>query len=74
MTMTSGMKKIAVIGGGVSGLASAYYIKKAAREQGRPVQVDLFERENRPGGKFDAHRENGYIVEAGPNGFLYIIG
>jgi oxygen-dependent protoporphyrinogen oxidase len=68
--MSTGKNKIAVIGGGVSGLATAYYIKKTARERGCSVQVDLFERENRPGGKFDAYRENGYIVEAGPNGFL----
>jgi oxygen-dependent protoporphyrinogen oxidase len=70
MTMTSGTKKVAVVGGGVSGLASAYYIRKAALDQGRQLQVDVFERENRPGGKFDACRESGYIIEAGPNGFL----
>jgi oxygen-dependent protoporphyrinogen oxidase len=34
------------------------------------VQVDLFEKEQRPGGKFDAVRELGYTVEGGPNGFL----
>jgi len=70
MTMPSDHRKIAVIGGGVSGLAAAYYIKKEAEGQGRQVQVDLFEREDRPGGKFEAHRENGYLVEGGPNGFL----
>ena len=37
---------------------------------GSLVQVDLFEGEKRVGGKFDAHTESGYTVEAGPNGFL----
>ena len=68
--MSSDLKKIAVIGGGVSGLAAAYFIRKEAKEQGRQVQVDLFERESRPGGKFEARKEHGYLVEGGPNGFL----
>ncbi|UCG39363.1 MAG: protoporphyrinogen oxidase [bacterium] len=68
--MPSGTRRIAVIGGGISGLAAAYFVTRMARQQGRPVRVDLFERENRPGGKFDATRKDGYIVEAGPNGFL----
>ena len=68
--MPSDLKKIAVIGGGVSGLATAYFIRKEANAQGRKVQVDLFEREDRPGGKFEARKESGYLVEGGPNGFL----
>jgi len=63
-------RRIAVIGGGVSGLAAAYFVKKIARGKGRPVQVELFEEEARAGGKFDARLQNGYTVEAGPNGFL----
>lgn len=70
MSTSSDTRRIAVIGGGISGLATAHFIKKIARNQGRPVQVDLFERETRAGGKFDAHLDSGYIVEAGPNGFL----
>ena len=70
MSTSSDTRKIVVIGGGISGLAAAHFIKKIARNQGRSVQVDLFEGESRPGGKFDARSENGYTVEAGPNGFL----
>jgi oxygen-dependent protoporphyrinogen oxidase len=66
----SDTRKIVVIGGGISGLAAAHFVKKIARNQGRSVQVDLFEGENRPGGKFDARSDSGYTVEAGPNGFL----
>jgi len=70
VSTSSDTRKIVVIGGGISGLAAAYFAKKMARSQGRKVQVDLFEKEIRAGGKFDSRTDNGYIVEAGPNGFL----
>jgi len=70
MSTSSSIKKIAIIGGGISGLAAAHFVKKIAHDQERPIQVDLFEMEARPGGKFDAHSDSGYTVEAGPNGFL----
>lgn len=66
----SDIKKVAVIGGGISGLSAAWFVKKMAAQQGRRVQVDLFEREQRPGGKFEAVQEQGFTVEGGPNGFL----
>ncbi len=68
--MSSQSRKIAVIGGGISGLSAAWFVRKIARQQGRPVQVDLFEREQRPGGKFEAVQDQGFTVEGGPNGFL----
>ncbi len=56
--------KVAVIGGGISGLATAFYLKM------KGVDVELFEKEKRLGGKMRTVREKGYIVETGPNGFL----
>ena len=70
MSTSSDTRRILVVGGGISGLAAVHLVKKIARNQGRSVQVDLFEGENRPGGKFDARSDSGYTVEAGPNGFL----
>lgn len=63
-------KVVVVVGGGVSGLAAAHFAKKAARESGLALKIVLFEQEKRAGGKFDAQRRDGYLVEAGPNGFL----
>ncbi|MBN2719492.1 MAG: protoporphyrinogen oxidase [Proteobacteria bacterium] len=63
-------KKIAVIGGGISGLATAWFLREEALKQGRRIQVDLFEKEARPGGKFETVEQEGYIIEGGPNGFL----
>jgi oxygen-dependent protoporphyrinogen oxidase len=67
---SSDTRRIVIIGGGISGLAAAHFIKKIASKQGRSVKVDLFEEEERAGGKFDAVHDRGYTVEAGPNGFL----
>jgi len=70
LSRSGDIRRIVVIGGGVSGLSAAYFAKTLAHRNGHPVQVDLFEREPRPGGKFQARFEDGFIVEAGPNGFL----
>ncbi|MDF1535876.1 MAG: protoporphyrinogen oxidase [bacterium] len=63
-------RRIAVIGGGISGLSAAWFVRRIARQQGRPVQVDLFEKKERPGGKFETVKDQGFTIEGGPNGFL----
>ena len=64
------MKKIAVIGAGISGLSTAYTIERLAGEVGLDVEVTVFEREERTGGKILSIKEEGYLCEWGPNGFL----
>ena len=58
------MKRIAIIGGGISGLTAAY------RLRARGFSVTLFEAEERPGGKARGERRGGYLLENGPNGWL----
>ncbi len=64
------MKNIVVIGGGISGLTTAFYIKKLSRDAGREVTVTLFEASGRVGGKIWSDKQNGYLCEVGANGFL----
>ena len=64
------MKKVAVVGGGISGLATAYEIDKRLRASGGHYELRLFEAEARVGGKIGAARRDGFVCEAGPNGFL----
>ncbi|PLY04087.1 MAG: protoporphyrinogen oxidase [Desulfuromonas sp.] len=64
------MTRIAVIGAGISGLATAYAIELAAREAGLDADVMVLEKETRTGGKIWSIREEGFICEWGPNGFL----
>jgi len=58
--------KIAIVGGGISGLATAYYIK----EQKPDVQITLFEKEKQLGGKMKTKEVDGFLFEEGSNGFL----
>ena len=64
------MKKVVVIGGGLSGLSAARAVKDAAAERGIGVELTLLEKDDVPGGKIRSLREDGYLCETGPNGFL----
>ncbi|MFL5348058.1 MAG: protoporphyrinogen oxidase [Hyalangium sp.] len=58
------MTVIAVIGGGISGLALAYRL----RARGKDAVV--LEGENRLGGNIQTRQRDGLVTEAGPNSFL----
>lgn len=62
--------KVAVVGGGIAGLASAYYLLKEARAAGLPVDVLLLEKENRVGGRIITEKVDGFTIEGGPDCFL----
>lgn len=55
------MKKVAVVGGGITGLAAAFQLHRAGLE---PL---VFEAGATGGGVIRSHRDDGFLVEAGPN-------
>ncbi|PNZ26143.1 protoporphyrinogen oxidase [Staphylococcus petrasii] len=59
-------KKVAIIGAGITGLASAYYFKHYKPE----MDVTIFEATQRPGGKIQTYRKDGYTIELGPESYL----
>jgi len=61
--------RIAIIGGGIAGLATAYELELAARE-GMPVEYDLFEAGPRLGGVISSSIVDGTVIEHGPDSFL----
>ena len=63
-------RKVAVVGGGIAGLAAAYELTKQAREQNLPLTVDLFESRDRLGGVILTEREGDYVLDAGPDAML----
>jgi oxygen-dependent protoporphyrinogen oxidase len=63
------MKRVAIIGGGISGLSAAYAIEEK-RWSGAPVEYVLFESSPRLGGVLVTDRVDGCLVEAGPDSFL----
>lgn len=58
------MAKIAVIGGGISGLTAAYHLRRSGAH---PV---LFEHGPRLGGAVRTFRHQGWLLEAGPDSLL----
>jgi oxygen-dependent protoporphyrinogen oxidase len=63
------MKRIAIVGGGISGLSAAFYLEKA-RAAGAELEYSLFESGQRLGGSMYSDRVEGCLVEAGPDSFL----
>lgn len=59
-------KNVAIIGAGITGLTSAYYMKK----QNPHLNVTIYEATNRPGGKIQTYRKDGYTIELGPESYL----
>jgi len=64
------MKKVIVIGAGISGLATAFEIREKAKAAGIAVDVQILEAASRPGGKMHTEIVDGYVCEWGPNGYL----
>ena len=59
------MKHVLIIGAGISGLATAYLLKKEF-----PVKLTIIEKEMRVGGKIGSTEEAGYVFDWTANGFL----
>ena len=64
------MTRIAIVGGGISGLATAYAIEHVAAARGLKVETVVLEKNTRLGGKIESIKDEGYLCEWGPNGFL----
>ncbi len=64
------MKRVVVVGGGVAGLTTALHLKDRAGEVADGVEVILLEGRDQLGGNIRTDRENGWIIEWGPNGYL----
>ena len=64
MRSTNSPVRVAVIGGGVTGLTAATELRRAG------VEVTVFEGAARPGGVVAAEREDGWLRELGPNSLL----
>ncbi|MBI5407737.1 MAG: protoporphyrinogen oxidase [Nitrospirae bacterium] len=60
------MKRIAIVGGGLSGLATACALLGKKEE----FDVSVLESEPRPGGKIWTDKADGFLCEKGANGFL----
>jgi oxygen-dependent protoporphyrinogen oxidase len=58
--------RIVIVGAGVSGLSAAFRLQERLPD----AAITILEHGDRPGGTAWTIRDNGFIVEIGPNGFL----
>ena len=56
--------QVAVVGGGISGLALGFHLQRLG------IDVHVFESQARAGGNIRSERRSGYLLEWGPNGWL----
>ncbi len=64
------MPHIAIIGGGIAGLSTAYYLQKQIEVKNLPIHYSLLEAGLRLGGKMLTEQVDGYTIEAGPDSFI----
>lgn len=69
LTETPAKKSVAVIGGGISGLAAAYYLQQASSE----IEVHLFEASHRLGGVIETSHDHSSTIELGADNFATLI-
>ncbi len=59
-----------VIGGGITGLSTAYRLRQEAEERDIPLKITLLEASNNVGGVIQTEHRDGFIVEHGPDAFI----
>ncbi|HVQ36036.1 MAG TPA: protoporphyrinogen oxidase [Pyrinomonadaceae bacterium] len=64
------MKRIVIIGGGITGLAAAHRVLELCSASGRQVQLTLLEAGPRLGGIVQTHERDGFLLEQGPDSFI----
>lgn len=63
------MKRVAIVGGGISGLSTAFYLERL-RRAGAQLEYRLLESGSRLGGVIRTEHFDDCLIEAGPDSFL----
>jgi protoporphyrinogen/coproporphyrinogen III oxidase len=63
-------KRVVIIGGGITGLTTAYYLQQEIKDKYLPIEVKLVEATHRLGGKVHTLKRDGYVIEKGPDSCL----
>ncbi len=64
------MRRVAILGAGVSGLSAALDLLDAKRERGVDLDLAVYERSIRAGGCIQTLHDGGYTMELGPDSLL----
>ena len=64
------MKRIAIIGGGISGLAAAHRLIELSKINQQPIHLTLLEASGQLGGTIQTAEQDGFLIERGPDSFI----
>jgi oxygen-dependent protoporphyrinogen oxidase len=64
------VKRIIIIGGGITGLAAAHRLLERGSELSLPLEIVLLEASSRLGGTIQTDFRDGFLLERGPDSFL----
>lgn len=64
------VKKIVIVGGGITGLTTAYYLQEKLARMNGDYDIQVLEASNRVGGKIHTVHRDGFILERGADSFL----
>lgn len=62
--------RIAVIGGGITGLSAAFQLTELRDQTGKSVEITLYEASHRLGGAFGSEQIGDYLIETGADSFI----
>src|SRR3954451_16747305 len=64
------LRRVAVIGAGITGLSAAHRLLELARERSLEIDVLVLEGGGRAGGVIATERRDGFLLEGGPESFI----
>ncbi len=64
------VKRIVIIGGGITGLAAAHRLLELSRGSPDPIEINVLEASHRPGGVLKTTERDGFLIEGGADSFI----
>lgn len=68
--MSDASRKVVIVGGGLTGLSAAFYIRKYYKDKGCKPEIVILEKDKVLGGKIETLHRDGFVIEKGPDSFL----
>lgn len=64
------VRRVLIVGGGISGLSAAHHAGELARARGEAIELRVWDAGRRPGGVIETSRRDGLLWEGGPDSFI----
>ena len=64
------MKRIAIIGAGISGLSCALRLEELRKQYGADLEISVYDSSSRAGGAIETESIDGFTLEKGPDSFI----